>query len=107
MFGVINIVTKRANAYRGLILVAEGAVSPQHGLEGSFTSFAPGDLGNTYRPGVGIGNSFRLFGEEASFIVHAELYHQDGPSFEFPLQDGNLNAAGEPFNYGPRTQPGV
>jgi outer membrane receptor for ferrienterochelin and colicins len=107
MFGVINIVTKRANAYRGLILVAEGGVSPQQGLEGSFTSFAPGDLGNTYRLGLGIGKDFNLFGEDASFIVHAELYHQDGPSFEFPLQGGNLNAAGEPINYGPRTQPGV
>jgi outer membrane receptor for ferrienterochelin and colicins len=107
MFGVINIVTKSANAYRGLVLVAEGGVSPQQGLEGSFTSFAPGDLGNTYRLGAGIGKSFHLFGEDASFIAHAELYHQDGPSFEFPLQDGNLNAAGEPTNYGPRTQPGV
>src|SRR5437870_459893 len=45
MLGVINIVTKSSRAYRGLTLVAEGGVSPQQGLGGTFTSFAPGDLG--------------------------------------------------------------
>lgn len=108
MLGVINIVTKGARAHRGLTLVAEGGVSPQQGLGGSYTSFAPGDLGNTYRLGVGLGKSFQLFGEEASFVAHAELYRQNGPSFEFPLQGGNVNAAGEPTNYGPRAPaPGV
>jgi outer membrane receptor for ferrienterochelin and colicins len=102
MFGVINIVTKNANAYRGLTAVAEGGVSPQHGLGGTFTSFAPGDLGTSYRLGLGFGKSFRLFGEDASFVAQAEVYRQDGPSFEFPLQSGNLNAAGDPANYGPR-----
>jgi outer membrane receptor for ferrienterochelin and colicins len=108
MFGVINIVTKRATAYRGLTLVAEAGASPQHGLGGKFTSFAPGDLGTTYRLGAGFGKSFRLFGEDASFIAHAEVYRQDGPSFAFPLQGGNVNALGEPTNYGPRAPaPGI
>src|SRR6185295_9045388 len=108
MFGVINIITKGAGAHRGLTLVAEGAVSPQQGVGGTFSSFAPGDLGNTYRLGVGIGKSFQLFGEDASFVAHAELYRQNGPSFQFPLQEGNLNVAGEPTNYGPRAlAPGV
>jgi outer membrane receptor for ferrienterochelin and colicins len=108
MFGVIQIVTKGANAYRGLVLVAEGGVSPQHGLDGSLTSFTPDDLGNAYRLGVGIGQSFQLFGEDASFIAHAELYNQNGPAFRFPFQDGNLNALGEPINYGARAAaPGV
>jgi hypothetical protein len=36
------------------------------------------------------------------------VYSQNGPSFEFPLQGGNVNAAGEPTNYGPRAPgPGV
>jgi outer membrane receptor for ferrienterochelin and colicins len=108
MLGVINIVTKKASAYRGLNLVAEGGVSPQQGLGGSFTSFAPGDLGNSYRLGLGFGKSFRLFGEDASLVWHAEMYRQNGPSFEFPLQTGNLNPAGEPADFGPRAPaPGV
>jgi outer membrane receptor for ferrienterochelin and colicins len=108
MFGVINIVTKKASAYRGLTAVAEAGVSPQHGLGGRLSSFAPGDLGTSYRLGLGFGKSFRVFGEEASFVAHAEVYRQDGPSFEFPLQGGNVNALGEPTNYGPRaTAPGV
>jgi len=102
MFGVINIITKTAGAHRGLTLVAEGGVSPQQGLGGTFTSFAPGDLGSTYRLGLGFGKSFRLLGEDASFVGHAELYRQEGPSFEFPVQAGNVNAAGAPTDYGPR-----
>lgn len=102
MLGVVNIITKGVGTYRGLTVVAEGGVSPQQGLGGSFTSFAPSDLGSTYRLGLGLGKSFRLFGEDASFVGHAELYRQDGPSFEFPLQGGNVNAAGDPTNYGPR-----
>lgn len=108
MLGVVNIVTKGANAYRGLTVVAEGGVSPQQGLGGSFTSFAPGDLGNSYRLGLGLGQSFHLFGQDASFVGHAELYGQNGPSFQFPLEGGNVNAAGNPTNYGPRAAgPGV
>ena len=106
MFGVINIITRNASADAGLTLVAEGGVSPQHGLDGSLTSFAPGDLGTTYRVGLGLGRSFRLFGQDASFVGHAELYKQNGPSFEFPLQAGNVNGAGDPYNYGPRA-PGL
>lgn len=108
MLGVINIVTKGAGAYRGITVVAEGGVSPQHGLDGKFTSFAPGDLGHSYRLGLGFGKAFRLFGEDASFAGQAELYRQDGPSFEFPLQEGNVNAFGASTNYGPRAPaPGV
>jgi outer membrane receptor for ferrienterochelin and colicins len=108
MLGVINIVTKGASSYRGLTLVAEGSLSPQQGAGGTFTSFTPGDLGNAYRVGIGIGKSFRLFGEDASFVAQLELYRQNGPSFEFPLQDGNVNVFGEPTNYGSRAPaPGV
>lgn len=108
MLGVINIVTKGASSYRGLTLVAEGGVSPQQGSDGAFTSFAPDDLGNAYRLGAGVGKSFHLFGADASFVTHVELYRQHGPSFEFPFQGGNVNAIGEPTNYGPRAPaPGV
>lgn len=102
MLGVINIVTKKASAQSGLNVVAEGSVSPQQGHDGAFTSFAPSDLGNAYRLGLGFGKRFRLFGEDASFVAQAELYRQNGPSFEFPLQEGNVNTAGSPTNFGPR-----
>lgn len=108
MLGVVNIVTKNANTDRGVTVIAEGSASPEQGPGGKFTSFAPADLGKAYRLGLGFGKSFRLFGQESSFVGHAEVYGQDGPSFEFPLQRGNLNMAGEPTNFGPRaTAPGV
>jgi outer membrane receptor for ferrienterochelin and colicins len=102
MLGVINIVTKEARSHAGVTVVAEGGVSPQQGLGGRFESFAPGDLGTTYRLGLGLSKSFQLFGEDASFVAHAELYGQNGPSFEFPIQSGNVNASGTPTDFGPR-----
>jgi outer membrane receptor for ferrienterochelin and colicins len=102
MLGVINIVTKKAGAFQGVTIVAEAGGSPEQGLGGTFTSFAPRDLGTTYRLGLGFGKSFALFGEDASFVAAAELYGQDGPSFDFPVQTGIVNSAGEPSNFGPR-----
>jgi outer membrane receptor for ferrienterochelin and colicins len=105
MIGVINIVTKRGAAYRGLHLTGEGAVSPQQGKNGSFTSFAPGDLGGSYRLGMGIGQELP-FGQDAEINVAAELYHQEGPTFEWGPQLVTKDD-GSPYNFGPRTTPGV
>jgi outer membrane receptor for ferrienterochelin and colicins len=108
MLGVINVVTKTASAYRGITVVAEGGASPQQGLGGAITSLAPGQAGTTYRVGAGFGNAFHLFGEDASFVGHAEVYKQDGPSFEFPIQPGNVGPSGAPLDYGPHAlAPGV
>jgi outer membrane receptor for ferrienterochelin and colicins len=101
MIGVINIVTKRAAAYQGLHLTAAGGVSPQQGKNGNFTSFAPGDLGGYYRLGAGLGRELPFL-ERAEINVGAEVYYQEGPSFEWGPQTVT-NDAGAPYNFGPRT----
>jgi outer membrane receptor for ferrienterochelin and colicins len=102
MIGVVNVVTKRAAAYKGLHFVAEGGLSPQQGTSGSFTSFAPADLGGSYRLGTGIGHEFSLFGQHAEIVAQAEVYGQNGPSFLWGPQTAT-NDDGSPRNFGPRT----
>ncbi|MDP9152272.1 MAG: TonB-dependent receptor plug domain-containing protein, partial [Myxococcota bacterium] len=106
MIGVVNVVTKRASSYKGLHLLAGAGLSPQQGRNGSFTSFAPADLGGTYRVGVGVGHELTLFGQQAQIVSQAELYQQSGPSFEWGPQVVT-NADGTPYNFGPRTPQGV
>jgi outer membrane receptor protein involved in Fe transport len=106
MIGVINVVTKRAAAYSGLHLVAEGGLSPQQGRNGDITSVAPADLGGSYRLGAGIGAERTLFGLRADIVAQAEVYQQSGPTFEWGPQDAT-NADGTPRNFGPRTPLGV
>lgn len=106
MIGVVNVITKRAAKYAGVHLIAEGSASPAQGKGGSFTSFAPADLGTTYRLGLGAGEQFTLFGKAAEFTGQAELYSQNGPSFEWGPQTAT-NPDGTPTNFGPRTPLGV
>jgi outer membrane receptor for ferrienterochelin and colicins len=105
MIGVINVVTKRAAANRGLHLTLGGGVSPQQGKNGDFTSFAPADLGGYSRIGVGLGRELP-FGERAEINVGAEVYYQNGPTFEWGPQIVTKED-GSPYNFGPRTPPGV
>jgi len=102
MFGVVNIVTKRAAAFKGLHAVAEGSLSPEQGKRGAITSFAPGDLGGTYRLGFGVGHEFTLLGLKAEIVAQAELYRQDGPSFLWGMQSAT-NDDGSPRNFGSRS----
>jgi outer membrane receptor for ferrienterochelin and colicins len=106
MIGVINVVTKRGAAFQGLHLVAGGGVSPEQGRNGSFTSFAPGDLGGSYRFGASVGHQLPFLGPNAEVNAGAEVYAQNGPSFEWGPQIVN-NDDGTPRNFGPRTPPGV
>jgi outer membrane receptor protein involved in Fe transport len=106
MIGVVNVVTKRAASYGGLHLVAEGGASPQQGRNGQFTSFAPSDLGGFYRLGAGWGQELTLWGQRADFVAQAELFAQNGPTFEWGPQYVT-NADGTPKDFGPRTPPGV
>jgi outer membrane cobalamin receptor len=106
MIGVVNVVTKRAASYRGLHFTAEAGLSPQQGQGGTFTSFAPKDLGNTYRLASGIGHEFTLLGTPAELTAGVELYRQNGPSFQWGPQTAT-NDDGTPVNFGPRTPPGV
>lgn len=101
MFAVINVVTKRSTANRGLHLLMAGGVSPQQGRSGDVTSVAPGDLGTSYRLGAVFGHALP-FGPESETNIAAELYHQQGPSFEWGPQSVT-NDDGTPYNFGPRT----
>jgi outer membrane receptor for ferrienterochelin and colicins len=105
VIGVINIVTKRGAANRGLHLILGAAASPQQGRNGNFTSFAPADLGGSYRLGAGIGRELP-FGRHAEIDVAAELYYQNGPSFEWGPQSFTKED-GTPYNFGSRTPPGL
>ena len=106
MLAVVNVVTKRAADYGGPRVLAEGSLSPQQGIGGRFTSFAPGDLGGSYRIGAGIGHQLRLFGMPAELTAQLELYRQNGPSFEFQKQTV-LAGDGSPKPFGPRAAPGT
>ena len=106
MIGVINVVTKRGAAFKGLHLVAGGGVSPEQGRNGSFSSFAPRDLGGSYRVGASIGQPLPFLGPNAEIDAGVEVYAQDGPSFSWGPQIVT-NEDGSPRNFGPRTPPGV
>jgi outer membrane receptor for ferrienterochelin and colicins len=103
MIAVINVVTKRDVANRGLHLMVSGGASPEHGKNGNFTSFAPGDLGTNYRLSAVLGTEL---GSNAEINIGAELFHQQGPSFEWGPQAVNKED-GTPYNFGPRTPPGL
>ncbi len=105
MLAVINIVTKRARNWKGLHAVAEGGLSPQQS-NGAFTSFAPGNLGTTYRLGAGVGQEFELFGKQGEVTAAAEYYDQNGPPFTWGPQKA-LDPAGNPANFGPNTPVGT
>lgn len=106
MFGVVNVVTKRPASYQGVHAVGEIGASPEHGRDGAFTSFAAGDLGKSYRIGTGIGHELTLFGKPLQLTAQAELYRQDGPSFDFAPQTVT-NDDGSPKNIGKRAPLGV
>jgi outer membrane cobalamin receptor len=103
MIAVINVVTKRDVANRGVHLMASGGVSPEQGRNGEFTSFAPKNLGTFYRLGAVFG--YQL-GHDAEINIATEVYHQQGPSFEWGPQTV-IKEDGTPYNFGPRTTPGL
>ncbi len=105
MFGVVNIVTKRAANFAGLHFIGEGGLSPQQGGNGQLTSFAPTDLGGSYRVATGIGHKLTLFGHSADLTAQAELYRQNGPTFDWG-QQSVTNDDGTPKDFGRRTAPG-
>ena len=107
MIGVINITTKRASGYAGAHVIAEGSLSPEQGRDGKLTSFAPGDLGGSYRVAAGIGHQLTLLDRPVSFTAQLELYRQNGPSFEWGPQKKVLNDDDSPANFGPSVPLGV
>lgn len=105
MLGVVNVVTKRAADFSGAHVVVEGSLSPAQSAHG-FTSFAPNQLGNSYRLSAGAGQEFTLFGRRVELTAQLERYQLDGPTLEF-ARENVTNADGTPKNYGSHTPLGV
>jgi outer membrane receptor for ferrienterochelin and colicins len=99
MLGIVNIVTRKASDRPGLMLVAEGSLSPSQGQDGAIESLSR--FGGSGRFGIGWASDFNLFGTKASFTVNAESYSQSGPSFLFGPQTGT---DGQVHDFGPRSE---
>ncbi|HUJ28658.1 MAG TPA: TonB-dependent receptor [Myxococcales bacterium] len=100
MLGIINIVTRRAADRPGLMLVAEGDLSPSQGFQGRLDSSGFSSPGGSARVGAGWAGQFSLFGQPSSLVAHAEYYAQNGPTFLFGPQSGT---DGVTHDFGPRS----
>lgn len=79
MFGVINVVTKRAKDYQGVRVLAESA------------------LPISIRAGAGAGTTFELFGEQGELTTQLEYFKQVGPDFYLsPENTGIDRFTGQP-----------
>ncbi len=112
MFGVINIVTKRARDFSGVHVLAEGELSVPNARGGGLR--APGsagfaaDLGTSYRVGLGAGLEFKLFQRPAELVAQLEYYRELAPAHELgPQLYGDDSVTGLPKDFGPRTPKGV
>lgn len=92
MLAVVNVVTKRAKDHDGVFVLAEGSVSPPVnrdrelvGPSGAHDYF--GDLGKSYRLGLGLGQEFRAFGSQGEVVVRAQHYAEKGPTFSWGPQE--------------------
>jgi outer membrane receptor for ferrienterochelin and colicins len=101
MLGIINIVTRRVSDRPGLLLVAEGGLSPSQGSQGNLDARGFAHPGGAYRLGAGWAGEFSLFGMPSSVVAHTEWYAQDGPTFLFGPQSGT---DGLIHDFGPRSQ---
>jgi outer membrane receptor protein involved in Fe transport len=73
MFGLVNVVTKRAKDYSGVRVVAEGGL--------------PANV----RAGAGVGKTFTLFGENGELTAHLEYYEQTGPDLFFSAENTGVD----------------
>jgi outer membrane receptor for ferrienterochelin and colicins len=112
MLGVINVVTKRAEDFRGLRLIAEGeAVLPSDrsgSLRSPSSSGYGNDLGGGYRLGAGYGRPFSIGGSPSEVTLALDYYRYRGPSWQLgPQEYGDDWVTGAPKNFGPNSPPGV
>src|SRR3954471_3100360 len=73
MFGIVNVVTKRAKDYSGPRVIVESTL--------------PINL----RVGVGAGTEFKLFGAPTEITTQLEYFKQDGPDLFFEPQDTGID----------------
>ena len=95
--GVVNVVTKRAKDYGGLLIIAESAFSPPENqahqpVAPRLDSQYPHQVGRAYRVGVGFGRTFHLGAAPAEMTGQLEYYDFTGPQLGWPLVPaGNQN----------------
>jgi outer membrane receptor for ferrienterochelin and colicins len=112
MLGVINVVTKRAEDFRGLRLVAEGeGVLPttrNGSLRSPNSAGYGGDLGGGYRVGAGYGRPFSIGGSPAELTLSLDYHRYRGPTWQVgPQPYGDDWATEAPKNFGPKSSPGI
>jgi outer membrane receptor for ferrienterochelin and colicins len=73
MFGLINVVTKRAKEYRGGRVIVESAVP------------------TSIRAAAGAGATFTLLGKDGELTTQLEYYRQAGPDFFFDAQNTGVD----------------
>ena len=73
MFGLVNVVTKRAKDYEGVRFIAEGA------------------LATSVRAAGGAGTTFKLFGKPGELTTQLEYYKQVGPDYFFDRENTGVD----------------
>jgi len=73
MFGLVNVVTKRAKDYEGVRVIAESA------------------LPISLRAAAGAGTTFSLFGQQGELTTQLEYYEQKGPQLFFDQENTGID----------------
>jgi outer membrane receptor for ferrienterochelin and colicins len=112
MLGVINIVTKRAQDYKGAHLFVDGELAapqnPKFQLRRPSSGGYLGDLGKGYRVGAGYGGEFRLWGVPSELTFQIEHYAFSGAAIDFTPQDyGADSVTGAAKRFGPGAGTGI
>lgn len=82
MFGVINVITKKAKDWRGLHAVAES------------------EIGKSYRVGAGAGAELDLLNKPAWLTLGVEYYTQDGPALSYDYMYAGIDPVSRnPFRF--------
>lgn len=108
MFGVINVVTKRARDYGKVFATVDASGSAPVDANGdvSFRSIRNG--GGGIRLAAGGATEFKLLGYDGELTGQIEYYTGEGPRFTFAPQNvGDDAVTGQPKSFGPNTPPGV
>jgi outer membrane receptor for ferrienterochelin and colicins len=106
MFGVINVITKRAKDTPGVKLIAEAAFQPP--LDQAHNPVGPGaispylpNLGRAYRLAATLGREFYLGHTPAELTAAFEYYTFVGPTLTWAPQSSPTST------FGPRSTPGI
>ncbi len=105
MLGVINVVTRKAGAYRGVTTVTELSTAAPVGRAGNFNLSQP--FGHGARVGLGYGAELQILGKPAELVMAAEWRARARPAFEVGPQWATDSVTLGPKNFGSRTAQGA